>query len=235
MTFRLCSVDLQPKVARIVHTTYYSNFFLLRTKISINGELAQVGVDERGWLTLNSRDQEVSVTFDSLVTDVNDVLQQHGLHGVSNYWCEEVPLFELRGTSQDELKTFLKVEGKIRRQLGQKIQTRMNTILEERASFSLDLTVVVEPELYLIIPDQGSKDGKPIQITKENFSECMALFGRSKLFDFGSIFRAARANPRREDTGIYIMVHVWQGPLTLEEGEFKAFLASGSELTWQKI
>ena len=213
MTLRLCSVDLQPKVPRLVHTTYYSNFFLLRTKISINGELAQVGVDKRGWLTLNSRDQEVSVTFDSLVTDVNDVLQQHGLHGVSNYWCEEVPLFELRGTSQDELGTFLRVEGKIRRQLGQKIQTRMNTILEERASsahadFSLDLTVVVEPELYLIIPDQGSKDGKPIQITEENFAECMALFGRSKMFDFGSIFRAARANPRREDTGVYTSIMV---------------------------
>ena len=204
----MASFELQQKAPHLIHTTYYSNFFLLRTEITINGEKAQVGVDSRGWLTLSSRKHEVGVTFDSLVTDVNDVLQQHGLHGVSNYWCEEVPLFELKGTSQDELKTFLKLEDDIREQLGLKIQARLNAVLEENSSsnvadLAVDFTVVVEPQLYLIIPDQPNKDGRPVHITETNFSACMELFGKSKLFDFGSIFRAARANPRREDEGTH--------------------------------
>ena len=201
----MSSPQLQPRAPHLIHTSYYKTFFLLRTKISINGELAQVGVDERGWLTLNSRDQEVSVTFDSLVTDVNDVLQQHGLHGVSNYWCEEVPLFELRGTSKGELEKLLGFEGGIWEKLASKINKRMKTRprdQEPEASAPSDrnLCVVVEPQLYLIVPDYENMDGKPILVTRGNFSECLTLFGESNVFDFGAIFRT-QFNQETEDTG----------------------------------
>ena len=56
------------------------------------------------------------MTFDSLATDVNVVLKQYGLHGVSNYWCEEVPLFELKVSSHshDDIKKLFEFEGKIK-------------------------------------------------------------------------------------------------------------------------
>ena len=200
---RVSSPQLQQRAPNLIHTCFYKTFFLLRTEISVNDELAQVGVDKRGWLTLYSRDQSVGVTFDALVTDLNDVLQQHGLHGVSNYWCEEVPLFELRGASKDELEKLLGFKGEIWEEFASKINIRMrNQLQESLASARSDKgpSVTVEPQLYLIVPDYDKMDGKPILVTRANFSECMTLFCKSNVFNFGAIFRA-RANHEREDTG----------------------------------
>ena len=204
------SPQLHQKAPNLIHTSYYKNFFLLRTEITVGGERAQVGVDDRGWLTLHSRKHDVGVSFDSLVTDVNDTLQQQGLRGVSNYWCEEVPLFELRGTSPEELEKFLGLEGKVWKELAAKISTRMKGTALPRepgsattatSKPSLPLHVVVEPQLYLIIPDYENMDGKPVLLTRANFDEYMTVFGKSILFDFGAIFRVSRTNPEIVDTG----------------------------------
>ena len=201
----ISSTELQQKVPHLIHTNYYKNFFLLRTEIIVNGQQAQVGINEKGWLTLNSRNPNVGVTFDSLVTAVNEVLENHDLHGVSNYWCEDVPLFELKGTSQGELEKLLGLESEIREQLALKINTHMKKLLQDSDSGGTGLAprlhVLVQAQLYLIVPDYPHLDGKPIQITKENFKECMALFGDGRLFDFGAVFRAWRTNPSREDRG----------------------------------
>ena len=200
----ISATQLQQKAPHLIHKTYYKNFFLLRTEIVVNGQPAQVDINEEGWLTLNCRNPKVGVTFDSLVTDVNEVLQQHGLHGVSNYWCEEVPLFELKGTSQEELEKLLGLEGEIQEQLALKIYTRMKDLLQHSPATdsSPDLHILVHPQLYLLIPDYTHMDGRPIHINKSNFSECMALFGESRLFDFGAVFRALRANQSKKDTGM---------------------------------
>ena len=198
------ATQIQEKAPHLIHTAYYKNFFLLRTEIVVNDQQAQVGINEEGWLTLNCRNPKLGVTFDSLVTDVNEVLQQHGLHGVSNYWCEEVPLFELKGTSQNELEKLLSLEGEIQEELALKIRTRMKDLLQHSTATdsSSDLHILVHPQLYLLIPDYAHMDGRPIHINKGNFSECMALFGESRLFDFGAVFRAARTNQSKEDTGM---------------------------------
>ena len=195
--------QLQPKLRHPIRTTYYKNFFLLRTVVLVNGQHAQVGVNEKGWLTLNCRNPSVGMTFDSLVTDVSEVLQQHGLPAVSNYWCEEAPLFELK---VNELQKLLILEEKIREELALKINLRMRAQLEPSASAGPppDLHVLVEPQLYLIIPDHTHMDGKPIRIEHTNFADCMALFWESGMFNFGVVFRASLANPERQDKGSYM-------------------------------
>ena len=204
--------QLQLKLKHPIRTTYYKNFFLLRTEIVVNGQNAQIGVDSRGWLTLNCRNPKAEVTFDSLVTDVSEVLQQHGLPAVSNYWCEEVPLFELKGTSQEELQKLLSLEGEIKEELALKIGTRMRAQLQSPADHSdpppppHSIHVLVQPQLYLLIPDHTHTDGKPILIEKKNFADCMALFGESGMFDFGAVFRASRANLDQHDTGIHNII-----------------------------
>lgn len=112
------------------HTTLYSSFFLLRMPVTINDQPAQVGTDDKGWLTLNCRYPKAEVTFDSLITDVNEVLQSHGLECISNYWCEEVPLFELKISSQGELKKLVDLEEKIQEELATKIGKRMDAQLK---------------------------------------------------------------------------------------------------------
>ena len=47
------------------------------------------------------------------ITEVDAVVKKCGLEGVSNYWCEEVPLFELKFASQDGLRRFLRQQDKV--------------------------------------------------------------------------------------------------------------------------
>lgn len=203
------ATQLQQNVPNLTYKTYHKNFFILQTEIVVNGQQAQVDVDENGWLTLNCRNPKVGVTFDTLVTDVNEILRQHGLHGISNYWCEDVPLFELKGTSQNELQKLLSLEGEIQKELALKINMKMKTSLQHSATSGSppSLHVLVQPQLYLLIPDYTHMDGKLIPITKTNISECMTLFGESMLFDFGAIFRASRNNSGRKNIGTSLVSH----------------------------
>ena len=204
--------DLREHFKLSLHTSYFSNFFILRTEVVVNGQHAVVGTDERGWLTLNSRYPQVGVTFDSLVTDVNEILQSHGMEGASNYWCEEVPLFEIKVSSQEDLKRLLKLEENIKGELSSKIAARMAAHLQspDASAPPPGLHVLVQPHVYLLIPDSHNMDGRVIKVTKDNIATCIALCAGSSVFDFGALFRAFRANPNRLNEGIRILSQsVW--------------------------
>ena len=102
------------------HTTYYQNFFLLRVPLMISGQLTHITSDD-GHLTIGCRYPPLSITFDSLIIEVDTVMKKYGLEGVSNYWCEDVPLFELKFSSQDCLKRLLHSEEKVQNELASRI------------------------------------------------------------------------------------------------------------------
>ena len=187
------------------HTTLYNNFFLLRTKVVINGQQAVVQSDREGRLTLNCRYPEVGVTFDSLVTDVNEILESHGMEAVTEPWCEEVPLFKIKVFSNDDLMKLISLERKIKRHLISRIDARMTVELQSWAPDNCapppSLHVQVEPQVFLLIPNYPTNDGKIIQVTKNNVPSCMALFLESEVFNFGALFLASRINPTLEDYG----------------------------------
>ena len=148
-----------------IRTSLYNKFFLLRLKVVINEQPAQLEADRNGWLTLNCRQPKVGVTFESLLTDVNEILQQHGLHGVSSYWCDEVPLFELKISSHDDLKKLFRLEEKIQEDIASKIEARM---------VKQKLTVSVKQSIYWL-----NSAGHYCRVTKENSSLCLDLFSSS--------------------------------------------------------
>ena len=195
--------ELKEKLKHPIHTTLYHNLFLLRTEVVINGQQAVVESDRKGWLTLNSRNPKAGVTFDSLVTDVNEVLRRHGMEGVTNYWCEEVPLFELKVSSQDDLKRLLHLEEKIKKDFASKIVARMTTQLQssDQSTPHPSLSVQVKPQVFLLAPSCATNSAEVTRISKENITTCMSLLGDSKLFEFEALFRALRTNPTMEDKG----------------------------------
>ena len=190
------------------HTTYYKNFFLFRVPIIISGQPAQVGIDDRGWLALNSRYPGVGVTFDSLIHDVREVLQEHGAGDVSNFWCEEAPLFELKITTPNELKKLLTCE-KIKSKLASRIATRMMAQLQPPdhcASPPPSLHVQVQPQVHLLIPGKES-DGNAILINEENMGECMAMCKGSGV-NMGAFFRALRTpQPKKDESECLLSQH----------------------------
>ena len=180
------------------HTTYYKSFFLFRVPVIINGQPAQVGIDDRGWLTLNSRYPGVGVTFDSLIHDVREVLQEQGAGDVSNFWCEEAPLFELKITTKNELRKLLTSE-KIKSKLASRIATRMIAQLPppDHCASPTSLHVQVQPQVRLLIPDKES-DGNAILINEDNLGECMAICKGSGV-NMGAFFRALRTPLPKKD------------------------------------
>ena len=166
----------------------------------INGQQALIVSDGEGWLALNCRYPEVGVSFDSLVTDVNEIMYRHGMKAVIEYLHGEVPLFKIKVTSKKDLEKLVSLERKIKRDLASRIAACMTAELDHGASLS-SLHVQVEPQVYLLIPDYVIKGVKIIRVTKDNIPLCMALFQESKVFDFDAAFRASRVNSTMEDKG----------------------------------
>lgn len=166
-----------------IRTSLYNKFFLLRLEVVINEQRAQVEADHdrKGLLTLYCRNPKVGVTFESLLADVNEILQQYGLHGVSNYWCEEVPLFEVKISSHDDLKRLLDLEKQIQEDIASKVKDRLLQVRPE----SLDADVSVQQSIYLLT---SSANQCPVQVSKENILMCLDLFSSSKVAEFRHLF-----------------------------------------------
>ena len=99
------------------YTTFYQSFYLLRVPLHIGGQPAQITISNKGHLTIGCRYPAVSITFDSLTTEVDTIVKKYGVEGVSNYWCEDVALFELKLSSQTTLRSFFPQRRRYRRSL----------------------------------------------------------------------------------------------------------------------
>ena len=165
------------------HTRFFQSFFLLRIPLTINGQPAQITSDD-GQLTIGC--PPVSITFDSLITEVDNVVKKYGLEGVSNYWCEGLPLFELRLSSQDGLKRLLHAEEKVQSELA----SRIASILAEQRQLSEPVAVYAHTEVYILTPRPESKDAHIIRVSSENLATCTTMWRESEVFDYGALFQA---------------------------------------------
>lgn len=190
------------------HTIYYQSFFLLRVSLVINDRPARISSDD-GHFTISccgySR-SPVSITFDTLTTHVNAVVKEYGLGGVSNYWCEDVPLFELKLSSDENFKRFLHSEGKVQSDLA----SRIGTMLVQQRKLPSHGAVSVHTEVYMLTPHPERKDASIVQVSSQNLAKCIATWRGSKVFDFGTLFHEYRSDHRGildEGRLNYVMPH----------------------------
>ena len=180
------------------HTTYYNGFFLLRTPLIINGQPAVIGCSNNGELTLDCCNPQVSITFDSLFTEVDTVVKRHGLSGVSNGWCDEVPLFQLKFSHCDNITQFLQSAEKIQRELAVKVSAIL--IKEQQESDPTAppsiLPVTIHTEVYLLTPDPVNKYAGVVEVTLVKLSDCLTRWKESEVFRFGALFQTYRENPK---------------------------------------
>ena len=169
------------------HTAYNLSFFLLRSPLMMNGQPAQITSDD-GYLTLSCRYPPVSITFDSLITKVDAVVKKYGLEGVSNYWCEEAPLFQLKLSSQHGLRKFLRFQNQVQDELA----SRITTTLAQRHQSADPIVVLAHTEVYMLTPRPERKDAEVVLVTCENLDTCAAIWREREVFDFGALFRALK-------------------------------------------
>ena len=169
-----CTKILPSQLRLIPHTTYYSNFFLLRTAVIANGQPAQIGCSSEGELTLSCRYPHLSLPLNSVQVSLDEVVKNYGGSQVGKVCCEEVPLFPVYFSSKYCLKKFLLHKDLVEQQLG---------------SLFPKLPTNVKLQLFLVIPNTVMKDAQVREVTVENHSACMALLKESEMFDYWSLFQ----------------------------------------------
>lgn len=172
------------------HKTYFRGFFLLRTPLHISGHPAEIGPNDQGWLTLRCPTTSMAVTFNDLCTEVSVAVNKcSGLH-ISNYWCDDVPIFQLDITSTDSLKKILHSENQLQKQL--------TTSLSQM--FNKDTQVQLGLEIFLVLPSASDRDGEIVQVTLDNAEECMAQWERRAAFTLQAIGNDHRWRAAAEPT-----------------------------------
>ena len=173
---------------------------MLSTPITIDGKPVQAVCDDRGWLTLTNGSPSVGVTFDSFIQDIDTTLKDHGMAGISNYWCTEAPLFQVKAFSQEDVKCLLSLQKKIQEEMATKLAAKLAQTLPP-SDPSPSPHVEVCAEVYVMIPDYHTIDGKLIPVKEETITSCMSLCAENGLLDFGARFMALHRNPAMEDKG----------------------------------
>ena len=181
------------------HKAYFRGFFILRTALLINGQPAEVGPNEQGWLTLRCPNPNAEVTFDDLYTKVSATVEKcSGLH-ISNYWCDDVPVFQLNVSSADDLKKLLHSKSQLQKQF--QLASKFSQM------FKREPQVQLQSDVFLVLPSASGSDGQIVHVTLDNAVECMAQWERSAAFTFQDIFQQWNDHSwRTEPTmGMYFM------------------------------
>ena len=160
------------------HKAYFRGFFLLRTSVLINGQPAQIGPNEQGWLTLRCPTTNAAVTFDDLYTKVSAAMRKYNDVDITNYWCDNTPLFQLNVSSTDSLQKLLKSRNKLQKDLTEKISQMF------RKS-----QVHLQPQVFLVLPSASGGNGKIVHVTAENAAQSMAEWEGSAAFTFQDVFQ----------------------------------------------
>ena len=181
-------------------TSFKSAFFLLRVPIIINGKPATIGTC-KGMLTLNSDHPSLNITFDSLFNDVSAVVKKYGKLHITNNWCEDVPLFELKFSTPAQMKRFVRSAEEVQNELESMISAKLTE--KQGASDPSSVhplpPVEVPSEVFLLTPGYANKDSDLVLVTSDNLSTCLTLWKESEVFiNFRACFRAYRTRQADE-------------------------------------
>lgn len=178
------------------HSTYYNNFFLLRTSVTIGGQPAVINCIS-GKLTLGCRYPELSVAFPSVSIRVEEILQKYGVLNVGNFYCEDAPLFQVGFSSEYMLRKFLRLRSRVQSELASLISSSLTGVqgAAKPTALKAPFKTSMQADLFLVQPDPVKVEGRIVPVTLENCSACMSLWKDSELFDFGSIYRVHRFDP----------------------------------------
>ena len=188
-------VDIEVDSDFNIHTSYHNDFFLLRTKVLVNGENATItsvkeGVYEEPVLNFRHGGTTISAKLWSLIDALSPVLAQYGVYHVNTFYYEQSPLFHLVFSSESSLRLFLVKIPKVRSAMQSELQSVFMKTSHVDQAESQSFTVKVQPELFLVSPNLQKTTGAELHlVTTENCSNFVTRWKNSKLFDFGSLYQ----------------------------------------------
>ena len=192
-------VDLEVDPHFNIHTSYHKDFFLLRTRVLVNGENMEIrsvkeGRYEEPALKYCHSGSTYSTKLSSISKTVSPILHQCGVYHVDTFYYELSPLFHITFSSELCLKNFLLKIDDFRHSvevgLLSMLSEGMKSAHIKSTELSQLLAVEVQPDLFLIFPNQQAAKGAEVHlVTAENFSTFMAEWKNRKLFDSGTVYQ----------------------------------------------
>jgi len=180
-------VDIEVDPEFNIHTSYHNDFFLLRTRVTVNGENTQIkSVKKRSYKEPTFvYGNNVSAKLWLITNTISPILHKFGVYHLDTFYYEQSPLFNVAFSSESCLKKFLLEMEKIKYAM----QVALLSIFLESDS-SHNLLVEVHPELFLVSPNrQKMKRADLYPITIQNCSTFAEQWKNSELFDFGSLYQ----------------------------------------------
>ena len=176
-----------------IHTSYHNDFFLLRTRVLVNGESTEIrsvreGKYEGPVLNFLHSGSTVSTKLHLIARTVSPTLVQYGVYHVDTFYYEQSPLFHVVFSSESCLKNFILAIGEVKSALELKLQSLF--LHNIKTELPQHLTVEVQPDLFFVSPSRQETKGAEIYpVTAENCSTFVTRWKHTKLFDFGSLYQ----------------------------------------------
>ena len=193
MAVQRFEIDVDPNFE--IHTSYRNDFFLLRTRVLVNGENTEIrsvreGKYEGPALNFRHSGTTVSTKLHLVASTVSPILVQFGVYHVDTFYYEQSPLFHVVFSSESCLKNFIFATEEVKSALEPKLQFLLLGKSVMEAESSEQLTVEIQPDLFLISPNRQETKGAELHlVTAENCSDILARWRDSKLFDFISLYQ----------------------------------------------
>ena len=192
-------VDIEVDSDFNIHTSYHNDFFLLRTKVLVNGENATItsvkeGSYEEPVLNFCHDGSIISTKLWSIVNTISPILHKCGVYHVDTFYYEHSPLFHVMFSSESCLNKFLQELGTAQHamqlELLSMISEYLKSIHVHGPESSHHLSIEIQPELFLVSPSrqENTKGAEVRLVTTENCSIILACWKNSKLLDFEALY-----------------------------------------------
>ena len=180
-------IDVDPNFE--IHTSHHNDFFLLRTRVLVNGENTEIrSVREGPALHFCHSGNTFSTTLSSISSTISPTLVDYGVYHVNMFYYEQSPLFHVVFSSESCLKNFILAIREVTSVLEPQLQSLLSHKL--RTESPQQLTVNVHLDLFLVSPSHKLAKGAEVHlVTAENCSTSATRWKHSKLFDFGPLYQ----------------------------------------------
>ena len=180
-------IDVDPNFN--IHTSHHNDFFLLRTRVLVNGENTEIrSVREGPVLNFCHSGRIFSTTLSSISNTISPALVQYGVYHVNTFYYEQSPLIHVVFSSESCLKNFILATEEVTSVLEAQLQSLLSRNLKTESP--QQLTVKVHLDLFLVSPSQKLTKGAEVcRVTAENCSTSATRWKHSKLFDFGPLYQ----------------------------------------------
>jgi len=172
---RVLDIEVDPDFN--IHTSYHNDFFLLKTRVTVNGENTQIKSVQEGSYQEPTLvyGKNISAKLWLITNTISPILHKFGVYHLDTFYYEQSPLFHVAFSSESCLKKFLLEMEMIKYAMQLEL---LSIFLKSDAS--RNLLVEVHPELFLVSPNrQKTKKADLHLINAGNFST----------FDFGSLYQ----------------------------------------------